>query len=143
MAWRKVGNLKGPQGESGAGYQLPAASATQLGGVKVGEGLAAAADGTASLRRADTNQLGGIIAPRYSNAVRIDTGSPASGGITVLTKGDGYGLVPVATAAQPGVVRPDGTTVTVGADGTLSAASGGGETMGDDEFVAYVIEGVS
>lgn len=51
MAWRKVGNLKGPQGpqgESGADYELPTASATQLGGVKVGDGLSVAADGTVS-----------------------------------------------------------------------------------------------
>ena len=135
VEWHEAGTLQGPL------YTLPVATASRLGGVKVGNGLSAAADGTVALRQGDTNQLGGVVLPRYSSARRVDTGSPSSGGITLLTKGDGYGLVPVATSSQPGVVRPDGTTVTVAADGTISAASGGGETMGDDEFVAYVTGG--
>lgn len=44
-AWTKQGNIKGSDGTT---YTLPIASATVLGGVKVGSGLAVAADGTLS-----------------------------------------------------------------------------------------------
>ena len=34
--------------------------------------------------------------------------------------------VPAATVSQLGVVKPDGTSITVATDGTISASSGGG-----------------
>lgn len=52
-------------------------------------------------------------------------------------KGDAADLAPATASTLGGVKVGDG--LDVAADGTLSAA--GGETMTDDEFVAYVIAG--
>ncbi|QEQ94893.1 hypothetical protein pEaSNUABM56_00094 [Erwinia phage pEa_SNUABM_56] len=47
-SWTSVGNIRGPAG-SGSSYTLPIASATVLGGVKIGSGVSIAADGTISV----------------------------------------------------------------------------------------------
>ena len=55
------------------------------------------------------------------------TPDPESGHVTIAaTGGGGGGDVPVATTETAGIVKPDGTTVTVDADGTIHSASGGG-----------------
>lgn len=44
--------------------------------------------------------------------------------------GGGGGEVPIATITEPGIVMPDGTTITVDLDGTIhSVSSGGGSTV--------------
>ena len=52
-------------------------------------------------------------------------------GETILGKGDitvggGTGNVPIATTTTAGKVKPDGTTITITDDGTISAVGGGG-----------------
>lgn len=44
------------------------------------------------------------------------------------TGGGGTGDVPIATTTTAGKVKPDGTTITITDDGTISAVSGGGST---------------
>lgn len=44
------------------------------------------------------------------------------------TGGGGTGDVPIATTTTAGKVKPDGTTITVTDDGTISAVGGGGST---------------
>ena len=50
---------------------------------------------------------------------------PESGHVTIAATGGGSG-VPVATTETAGIVKPDGTTVTVDADGTIHSVGGGG-----------------
>ncbi|QGZ16318.1 hypothetical protein Hena1_01680 [Erwinia phage Hena1] len=47
-AWSVTGNIKGADG-TGSSYTLPVATATVLGGVKIGSGVSVAADGTISV----------------------------------------------------------------------------------------------
>ena len=46
----------------GGGYTLPAATEATLGGVKVGDGLSAEADGTLSVSAATKTVAGGVLA---------------------------------------------------------------------------------
>ena len=46
----------------GGSYTLPAATASTLGGVKVGDGLSAEADGTLSVAAATKTVAGGVLA---------------------------------------------------------------------------------
>lgn len=56
------------------------------------------------------------------------TPDPESGNVTIAaTGGGGGGDVPVATTEAAGIVRPDGTTVTVDPDGTIHSVGGGGD----------------
>lgn len=61
-----------------------------------------------------------------------------TGDITISsTGGGGTGDIPIATTATAGKVKPDGTTITITDDGTISASSGGGGDVtaaGDNTF---------
>lgn len=46
--------------------------------------------------------------------------------IATLVPIDGGGGVPIATTETPGIVKPDGTTITIEEDGTISSIGGGG-----------------
>lgn len=67
-------------------YILPTASATTLGGVKIGSGLSITDDGVLS------------------------------------AEGGGGAEVPIATVDTVGTVKPDGTSITIAEDGTISGA---------------------
>lgn len=55
------------------------------------------------------------------------TPEPETGHVTIsATGGGGGGDVPVATTEAAGIVKPDGTTVTVDPDGTIHSVGGGG-----------------
>ena len=53
------------------------------------------------------------------------TPDPESGHVTIAATGGG-GSAPVATTEAAGIVKPDGTTVTVDPDGTIHSVGGGG-----------------
>lgn len=96
----------------GASYSLPVATSSVLGGVKVGAGLSAAADGTlsataSSLPVATSSVLGGV---------KVGTGLSATADGTLSATA--YSL-PVATSSVLGGVKV-GTNLTAAADGTLS-----------------------
>ena len=61
-----------------------------------------------------------------------------TGDITISsTGGGGIGDVPIATTTTAGKVKPDGTTITITDDGTISASGGGGGDVtaaGDNTF---------
>ena len=44
--------------------------------------------------------------------------------------------VPIATTSTPGIVKPDGTTITVDSDGTIHSVGGGGGTGGTTDYNA-------
>ena len=48
--------------------------------------------------------------------------------ISVAGGGSGSGDIPIATTTTAGKVKPDGTTITITDDGTISAIGGGGST---------------
>lgn len=101
-------------------YELPAATTTSLGGIKVGANLSITDDGVLSanasqyeLPIASTSTLGGI---KISSDFTIDEDGTLH---TTSSGGSGY-VLPVATASTLGGVK-QGTNVTIAADGTLSA----------------------
>ena len=58
------------------------------------------------------------------------TPDPETGHVTIAsTGGGGGGDVPVATTEAAGIVKPDGTTVTVDPDGTIHSVGGGGVSV--------------
>lgn len=62
---------------------------------------------------------------------------PETGHVTITATGSGGGGgdVPVATTETAGIVKPDGTTITVDPDGTIHSVGGGG---GGDTYVLPV-----
>ena len=101
---------------AGGGYVLPVATGTVLGGVKVGTGLTAAADGTLSaaatpLTPATASVLGGI---------KVGTGLSVTADGT-LSSASAYSL-PIATDKALGGVMI-GTGLAITAAGVLSAAA--------------------
>ena len=65
------------------------------------------------------------------------TPDPETGHVTIsFTEGGGGGSAPVATTETAGIVRPDGTTITVDSDGTIHSVGGGGG--GDGSYVLPV-----
>lgn len=44
--------------------------------------------------------------------------------------------VPIATTSTPGIVKPDGTTITIDSDGTIHSVGGGGGTGGTTDYNA-------
>lgn len=118
-----IGSYVGTGGGSGEGYTLPPASATTLGGVKIGSGINVTADGVISAN-------GGGGAPYELPAATADT----LGGIKVgdnlkitpdgkLSANAGAYELPVATSAILGGVKVgDGLSVTQ--DGKLSVSAG-------------------
>lgn len=115
-----IGSYVGTGGGSGEGYTLPPASATTLGGVKIGSGINVTADGVISanggggtpyeLPAATTTTLGGI---KVGDNLTITPDGKLS------ANADAYEL-PVATSAILGGVKV-GSGLNVTQDGTLSA----------------------
>lgn len=115
-----IGSYVGTGGGSGEGYTLPPASATTLGGVKIGSGINVTADGVISVN-------GGGGAPYELPAATTTTlgGIKVGDNLTITPDGKlsanaGAYELPVATSAILGGVKVgDGLNVTQ--DGTLSA----------------------
>jgi hypothetical protein len=100
---------------SGGGYVLPQASATVLGGVKVGSGLVMSGDGKLAvsyaytLTPATTSALGGV---------KVGTGLTVTADGTLSATAQSFTL-PVATPTVLGGIKV-GTGLSATADGTLS-----------------------
>lgn len=118
-----IGSYVGTGGGSGEGYTLPPASATTLGGVKIGSGINVTADGVISAN-------GGGGAPYELPAATADTlgGIKVGDNLTITPDGKlsanaGAYQLPVATSAILGGVKVgDGLNVTQ--DGKLSVSAG-------------------
>lgn len=115
-----IGQYVGTGGGSGEGYTLPPASATTLGGVKIGSGIYVTADGVISVN-------GGGGAPYELPAATADTlgGIKVGDNLTITPDGKlsanaGAYQLPVATTAILGGVKV-GNGLNVTQDGTLSA----------------------
>lgn len=117
-----IGSYVGTGGGSGEGYTLPPASATTLGGVKIGSGISVTADGVISaeggggtpyeLPAATANTLGGI---KVGDNLTITPDGK-------LSANAGAYELPVATSAILGGVKVgDGLSVTQ--DGELSVTA--------------------
>ena len=108
-------------GGSGSGYVLPPASATTLGGVKVGSGLSVTADGTLS---ATSGGSGYVLPPASASTLGgIKVGSNLS--ITadgVLSATDTKYTLPPATKTILGGVKV-GDGINVSDDGTISVTA--------------------
>jgi len=135
---------------SGSGYTLPAATASSLGGVKIGSNVSVSGDGTISVAAPVTtlaaSAITGLATVATTGKYSDLSGTPSSyslptasasvlGGVkigsNVSIAGDGtisvaapYTL-PAPTASTIGGVKA-GTNITIASDGTISAASGGG-----------------
>lgn len=117
-----IGSYVGTGG-SGEGYTLPPASATTLGGVKIGSGISVTADGVISAN-------GGGGAPYELPAATADTlgGIKVGDNLTITPDGKlsanaGAYELPVATSAILGGVKVgDGLSVTQ--DGKISVTAG-------------------
>lgn len=107
-------------GTSTSPLNVSVASSSSTGVIKVGAGLAITGDGTLSV----TGGAGG------------GSGSGSAGTVKVVAPltGDGSDGKPLgvsyATADAAGVVKPDGKTITLGADGLISVVNGGGAGSG-------------
>lgn len=118
-----IGSYVGTGGGSGEGYTLPPASATTLGGVKIGSGINVTADGVISAN-------GGGGAPYELPAATADTlgGIKVGDNLTIAPDGKlsanaGAYQLPVATSAILGGVKVgDGLSITQ--DGKLSVSAG-------------------
>lgn len=118
-----IGSYIGTGGGSGEGYTLPPASATTLGGVKIGSGINVTADGVISAN-------GGSGAPYELPAATADTlgGIKVGDNLTItqdgkLSANSGAYELPVATPAILGGVKVgDGLSVTQ--DGKISVTAG-------------------
>ena len=118
-----IGSYVGTGGGSGEGYTLPPASATTLGGVKIGSGISVTADGVISAN-------GGGGAPYELPAATTTTlgGIKVGDNLTITTDGKlsanaGAYELPVATSAILGGVKVgDGLSVTQ--DGKISVTAG-------------------
>ena len=118
-----IGSYVGTGGGSGEGYTLPPASATTLGGVKIGSGISVTADGVISAN-------GGGGAPYELPAATTTTlgGIKVGDNLTITPDGKlsanaGAYELPVATSAILGGVKVgDGLSVTQ--DGKISVTAG-------------------
>lgn len=109
-----VGLTGGPIVTSGS-ISLAPATSTTIGGVKP--------DGTTTTISPD----GTISAVSGSGTVQqVDTGVGLSGGPVTTT---GTISLSTATVSSIGGVKPDGSTITISPDGTISAVSGGAGTV--------------
>lgn len=115
-----IGSYVGTGGGSGEGYTLPPASATTLGGVKIGSGISVTADGVISAN-------GGGGAPYELPAATADTlgGIKVGDNLTItpdgkLSANPGAYQLPVATSDILGGVKV-GSGLNVTQDGTLNA----------------------
>lgn len=118
---------------------LPAATATTLGGVKIGAGLTITADGTLgwtntySLPSASATVLGGI---------KIGSGLSIAGDGTVSAIGGSAYTLPIASASVLGGFKV-GTNLAIDGNGVLSATtpSGGSSVWGTNGSSAYYTAG--
>lgn len=111
---------------TGGSAELNPATSTTLGGIKVGSNLSIQTDGTlsADVSSSRIEELGNEL---NDTSNRVTT---AESNIATLTSQvtNLEGEIPtVATTANAGLVKPDGSTITVDEDGTIHA-SGGGST---------------
>lgn len=51
--------------------------------------------------------------------------------VIVIINASSGGGIPIATTSYPGIVKPDGTTITISSDGTIHSVGGGGGGGGD------------
>ena len=96
-------------GSGGGGYVLPTMSADVKGGAKVGSGLAM------------TGEALGLEGVSFTQAEKTK--------LAGVDEGANDYVLPVATTATLGGVKPDGTTVTVDVDGMIHSAGGGSYTL--------------
>jgi hypothetical protein len=122
-----------------ATYSLPTASASVLGGIKIGSGLSIDGSGVVSaaasytLPVATASVLGGV-------KQGTNTTIAADGTISVAT-GAGYSYtLPVATSSVLGGVK-QGTNITIDANGVISASSSGASatTTISNKTAAYTV----
>ena len=132
-----IGSYVGTGGGSGEGYTLPPASATTLGGVKIGSGISVTADGVISAN-------GGGGAPYELPAATTTTlgGIKVGDNLTITPDGKlsanaGAYQLPVATSATLGGVK-GGTPLSIASDGKLglvirtSGTNGNGLSVGNN-----------
>lgn len=122
------------------GYSLPPATASRLGGVKVGNGISVTSDGTISMGApiATTSSLGVIKAGLGLQVGTDGTLSVRPGrGVSVDSSGVSYDM-PTATASRLGGVKA-GASLTVTSDGTLGVKAGNGLALDADGSVALVM----
>jgi hypothetical protein len=112
---------------SGSAYNLPVASPSTLGGIRLGTGLTADANGVVSaastytLPAATTTVRGGIT---VGSGLTINNGA--------LSNPNPTPYVPtIATVGSAGIVKP-GATLTIAQDGTLDVIGGSGGTPVSD-----------
>lgn len=95
------------------GYVLPQATTDILGGVKIGTGLEITEDGILSNSGYSSND--------FTTPLKVKLQG-------IEENANNYSL-PIAAIDTLGGVKPDGTTITVTNDGTISAAGGSGSTV--------------
>jgi hypothetical protein len=99
-------------------YTLPPATASVLGGVKVGANVNVTVDGTISVAAPTAAYVLPVATSSVLGGVKQGSGVTIAGDGTLSTSGGGYTL-PVATSSVLGGIK-DGTGITVAADGTAS-----------------------
>ena len=154
-------------GGSGSSYTLPTASTTTLGGVKVdGTTITVGSGGVISSKQytlptASETTLGGVKVDNDTITVNGEGVISATkelpiGGTTgqmlVKKSGTNYdvewkdapqggGSVDVATTDKAGIVKPDGTSVTVDLDGTIYATTDTNQIKQDIESLKNNLNG--
>ena len=73
------------------------------------------------------NELTEVSKVDTSSKLAIDTGGEEARSITLknLIDSSGVGSVDIATTEKAGIVKPDGTTISVSSDGTISSSGSG------------------
>ena len=90
------------------------------------------------------NELTEVSKVDISSKLAIDTGGAEALSITLknLIDSSGVGSVDIATTEKAGIVKPDGTTISVSSDGTISSSGSGFDFEGTKaEFDAAVAAG--
>lgn len=90
------------------------------------------------------NELTEVSKVDTSSKLAIDTGGEEALSITLknLIDSSGIGGVDIATTEKAGIVKPDGTTISVSSDGTISSSASGFSFEGTKaEFNAAVTAG--
>ena len=119
-----------------AGYELPAATASDLGGVKIGGNVNVESDGTISVNTATDAQLGvaqaGMNIDVANGVFSVKTASASQLGVAQagenINVASGVFSVNTATAAQPGVAQA-GTNIDV-TDGVFSVKTASDAQLG-------------
>lgn len=100
-------------------------------------------DGTTYIRDGRIKDASGNILLSQGNVTAGDniTVEKTATGVKVSSTGGTSTDVPIATTEIAGKVKPDGTTITITGDGTISAANGGGLTPDENDRVT--LEGIN